>query len=260
MTALFQKGGNMAFFVFVIGTILGSFFNVCIYRIPEDESIAYPPSHCGKCNTKLKPLDLIPIMSWIFLKGKCRYCKEKVSIQYPLIEFLTGIIFTIIYLRFGFGIEFIKYTFLISILIISAVIDLKTQYVFFSVSLVGIVGGIIFSIVEIFINKNIFSVLLSIIIPLVILGLIILMTRKFDGMGIGDLEIFILISLYVSPKIVAVSLFLSIIFGGIVSAVIYLKGYRKKHIAFVPYIALGTLIAILFGEDIFNWYLSISMF
>ena len=260
MTALFQKGGNMAFFVFIIGTILGSFFNVCIYRIPEDESIAYPPSHCGKCNTRLKPLDLIPIMSWIFLKGKCRYCKEKVSIQYPLIEFLTGIIFTIIYLRFGFGIEFIKYIFLMSILIISAVIDLKTQYVFFSVSLVGIVGGILFSIVEIFINKNISSVLLSIIIPLVILGVIILITRKFDGMGIGDLEIFILISLYVSPKIVAVSLFLSIIFGGIVSAVIYLKGYRKKHIAFVPYIALGTFIAILFGENIFNWYLSISMF
>ena len=79
-------------------------------------------------------------------------------------------------------------------------------------------------------------------------------------MGTGDLEIFILISLYVSPKVIVVSLFLSIIFGGIVSAIIYIKGYRKKHIAFVPYIALGTFIAILFGENIFNWYLSITMF
>ena len=147
-----------------------------------------------------------------------------------------------------------------SILIISAVIDLKTQYVFFSVSLVGIIGGILFAIIEIFMSKNITSILLSIIIPLVVLGLIILLTRKFEGMGTGDLEIFILISLYVSPKVIVVSLFLSIIFGGIVSAIIYIKGYRKKHIAFVPYIALGTYIAILFGENIFNWYLSISMF
>lgn len=250
----------MFFFVFVLGTILGSFFNVCIYRIPEEKSIAYPPSHCGKCNTNLKVLDLIPILSWVFLKGKCRYCRQKISIQYPLVECITGIVFSLIYLKFGFGIDFIKYIFLMSILIISAVIDLKTQYVFFSVSLVGIIGGILFSMIDIFISKDIFGFLLTVSIPLIILGLLIFITRKFEGMGMGDLEIFILISLYVSSKVIVVTLFLSIILGGIVAAIMYLKGYRKKHIAFVPYIAIGTFIAILFGEDIFKWYLSIIMF
>lgn len=72
--------------IFIFGTIIGSFLNVCIYRIPKEESIAYPPSHCGSCGHNLKVWDLVPIFSWLFLKGKCRYCGEKVSKQYPLIE------------------------------------------------------------------------------------------------------------------------------------------------------------------------------
>ena len=88
--------------VFVFGIIIGSFLNVCIYRIPKEESIAYPPSHCGSCGHNLKVIDLVPIFSWLLLKGKCRYCGEKVSKQYPIVEGATGLLFVFLYLKFGF--------------------------------------------------------------------------------------------------------------------------------------------------------------
>lgn len=242
-------------FVFLLGLIFGSFFNVCIYRIPNEESINYPPSHCGNCNTNLKWYDLFPILSWVFLRGKCRYCGTKVSFQYPAIELLTGIIFSILFYRFGLTLDFVKFAFLSSILLISAVIDYKTQYVFFSISLTGIIGGVIFTFIELFNDRSLSEVALSIAIPLIILGTVILISKKVEGMGTGDLEIFILIALYVAPKTMVVALFLSIMLGGIVSIFMLIRGQRGQHIAFVPYIALGTFIALLFSNEIISWYL-----
>lgn len=81
--------------VIILGLVIGSFLNVCIYRIPREESISYPPSHCGNCGHNLHPVDLIPIISYVFLKGKCRYCKEKISIRYPMIEGLNCILYLV---------------------------------------------------------------------------------------------------------------------------------------------------------------------
>lgn len=243
-------------FIFLLGLILGSFFNVCIYRIPNNQSINYPPSHCGSCNTQLKWYDLFPVLSWVFLKGKCRYCGAKVSFQYPAIELLTGAIFSVLFLKFGLTLTFVKYAFLCSILLISAVIDYKTQYVFFSVSLTGIIAGVVFTVTELFMGRDLHNVVLSIAIPLLIFGGIILLTKKFEGMGAGDLEIFIVIALFVTPKIMVVAIMLSILLGGAVSIVKLLKGQRGTYIAFVPYIALGTFIAILFSNEILSWYMS----
>lgn len=98
-------------FIFVLGTIIGSFLNVCIFRIPLEQSIAFPPSHCMNCGKRLKWYDMFPIISWIILKGKCRYCKSKISYRYPLVEFVTGIIFLAIYLKYGYTYETIKFCF-----------------------------------------------------------------------------------------------------------------------------------------------------
>ncbi|MCD3297714.1 prepilin peptidase, partial [Clostridium botulinum] len=116
----------MSLQVFVIGLIIGSFLNLCICRIPKNESIVYPASHCTSCQNKIKPYDLIPIISYIILKGKCRYCEEKISINSPIIECLTGVIFLGVYLKYGLTIEFIKYLFLCSFLIIIGCIDYNT--------------------------------------------------------------------------------------------------------------------------------------
>ena len=88
---------NVLFYVVlaVLGLVLGSFLNVVIYRVPRKEGLAFPSSHCANCGHKLSPLDLIPVFSWIFLRGKCRYCKEKISIQYPLVELLTAALFVL---------------------------------------------------------------------------------------------------------------------------------------------------------------------
>jgi len=104
-----DMGGNMDIFVFILGLVFGSFFNVCIYRMPRGESIVFPPSHCTHCNNRLKFYDMIPVLSYIFLRGRCRYCKEKISIKYPIIELLTGFSFLLIYLRYGISLNFFKY-------------------------------------------------------------------------------------------------------------------------------------------------------
>ncbi|HCW53501.1 MAG TPA: prepilin peptidase, partial [Clostridium sp.] len=110
-------------FVVIIGLVIGSFLNVCIFRIPEEQSICFPPSHCTSCQHQLGVLDLIPVLSYVFLGGRCRYCKENISIRYPLIEVLNGFFYLIIYFRFGFSIFTLKYFILTSLLIVISMID-----------------------------------------------------------------------------------------------------------------------------------------
>ena len=112
-------------FIIVLGTLIGSFLNVVIYRLPKEESISFPPSHCSNCKTRLKPLDLIPIFSYLFLKGKCRTCETKISIQYPIIEAVTGFTFLFTYIQFGLTLELIQYLFILSIFIAIFVIDYR---------------------------------------------------------------------------------------------------------------------------------------
>ncbi|MGL5416510.1 MAG: prepilin peptidase [Clostridium sp.] len=243
--------------IFFIGLIFGSFFNVCIYRIPRNEGIVKGRSHCINCKNELKFYELVPVFSWIFLRGKCRRCKEKISVRYPLIEVLTGVSYLLIFLKFGFSLDTIKYIFLMSIIIISATIDFDTKEVYFKVSLAGIIGGIFFAIISLYKGSNIVNVVISIGIPIIIIGLIYLISKKVDGFGLGDLEIFIMISLYLNPKMMIASIFISIILGGIFSMGYILKGIKGKKIPFVPFIALGTFISLMYGDTLFKMYLAL---
>ncbi|NLB79319.1 MAG: prepilin peptidase, partial [Clostridiaceae bacterium] len=128
-------------FLFLIGSCIGSFLNVCIYRIPLEESIVFPPSGCPKCKEKLKPKDMIPILSYIMLKGKCRYCKDPISIQYPIVELITGIIWLIIYNRYGFAIQTAALLYLYTVLIPVAFIDFKYMIIPDGLVITGLVGG-----------------------------------------------------------------------------------------------------------------------
>jgi leader peptidase (prepilin peptidase)/N-methyltransferase len=119
----------MYILTFIFGSVIGSFLNVCIYRIPRDESIVYPSSHCPKCNTPLKWYNLIPILSFLFQKGKCRYCGESISPQYPIVELLNGFLYTIIFYFYGATIDFAFYSLLLSILVIISFIDCYHQII-----------------------------------------------------------------------------------------------------------------------------------
>ena len=241
--------------IFIFGTIIGSFLNVCIFRIPNNESIAFPPSHCGKCKHQLKTLDLVPILSWVFLKGKCRYCKEKISYQYPLLEGITGILFLLIYIYYGNSVDSIKYMLLTALLLVIGVIDFKTQDVYDSTIIFGIIMGIIFIIINKFLNNdfNLISVILGALIPAIIIAIF----AYFNAMGWGDVEIIFLVGLFLNFKLNMLNLFLAIVIGGLIACLLLVakKKGGKDKMAFGPYIALSSYIVILFGNQILNWYL-----
>jgi len=239
----------------IVGLIIGSFLNVCIFRIPKDESISFPPSHCTSCGTRIKPYDLVPVLSYFILGGKCRKCGEKISIRYPLIELATGITFFLIYFKFGLTIELVKFTLLSCFLIIIGMIDLDTTDVYLSTTLTGIITGLLFVIITFASGSSYLTFILGGILAGGVIALIIVITH---GMGWGDFEICLLSGLFLGFKSSIVMLFFSFVLGGAIGVLLLLtkKKSRKDPIPFGPFIVMGTFIAMFFGEQIINWYLN----
>jgi len=244
------------FVVILLGLCIGSFLNVCIYRIPREESIGFPPSHCTSCGYKLKIYDLIPILSFVILKGKCRGCKEKISFQYPIIELINGVLYLLIYLQYGVSMGTIKFMLLTSIMIVIGMIDLKTQFVFSSTTIVAGVIGIAFIVFQ-WITEEKFPLdnVIGGLIGLGLIGLIVVLTR---GMGDGDIEIAAVAGLFIGVKATIFMLFTAFILGGIVGTFLLLKNKKgKEEMAFGPYLAMGTILAIFIGNQLIRTYLEI---
>lgn len=240
--------------VAILGFIIGSFLNVCIYRIPREESIAYPPSHCTNCNNKIKWYDLIPIFSYIFLlKGRCRHCGEKISVRYPIIEFITGILYLFIFIKYGFTIETIKYISFVTILIVVGMIDLDTTDVYFSTTVMGSIFAILFLFVIGYSHQDFKQYIFGGVLGGGIISLIILLTK---GMGWGDAEICFYSGLFLGFKLTLVMLFFSFIFGSIISLILIAlkKKSRKDYIPFGPFIAIAAIFTVFFGDKILMWY------
>ncbi|WP_302579595.1 prepilin peptidase [Clostridium saudiense] len=245
------------FLVVIFGLVIGSFLNVCICRIANEESIAFPPSHCTNCGYELKAKDLIPVLSYIFLGGKCRSCKEKISIQYPIVEILNAILYIAIYLKFGFTLNLFKFCLFASLLIVIGFIDFKTKYVYNSTVVFGVVSGILFAVLEWMETKSIpWNYIAGAFIGFGIIYLIVILTR---GMGEGDIDIALICGLFLGIKGILVTLFLAIILGGIVATIILIFKLkeRKAEIAFGPYLAIGGIIACLYGNSIIDFYLKL---
>ena len=243
--------------IFILGLIVGSFCNVCIYRIPKNESIIYPTSHCPKCRTTIKPVDNIPLLSYILLKGRCRNCGSKISIQYPVVELLTGMIYLIIYLIYGLSIQSLIYIILSSALIIIAFIDLNEQIVPDVISLPGIGVGLILSFFVpylSFINSALGVVVGGGII--LIIALVGSMIFKREAMGGGDVKLAAMIGAFLGWRYTIISLFLGFFLGALAGIFLILSKIKSKEemVPFGPFIALGSLITLLWGEKIIAWY------
>lgn len=241
-------------YIFTLGLIFGSFFNVCIYRIPKGESIVNPPSHCGSCNTPLKPLDLIPMFSYIFLRGRCRHCGEKYSARYLGVELITGLIFAALYIKYDLTYEFLKYSVLTGFLIIIGLIDFDTTDVYFKTTMSGIISGVIFAAAGRYFGKGIAEYIYGALLGGGAITAIILLTK---GMGWGDVEICVLGGIFLGFRLTIVMLFFSFIFGSVIGLLLIItkKKSRKDYIPFGPFIALAAVFAVFFGERIINWYL-----
>lgn len=243
--------------VVLFGLIIGSFLNVCIYRIAREESIAFPQSHCINCGYELKPKDLVPVLSYIFLGGKCRSCKEKISIKYPLIEILNAVLYLLIYLKFGFTLSLFKFCLFASLLIVIGFIDFETKYVYNSTVVFGVIAGVGFTALEWVETKSIpWNYIVGAFIGFGVIYLIVVLTR---GMGEGDIDIALICGLFLGVKGILVTLFLAIILGGIVASIILILKLkdRKAEIAFGPYLAIGAIISCLYGKQLIDVYLNI---
>lgn len=245
----------MTIFIFILGTIIGSFLNVCIYRIPLKQSVAFPPSHCPRCGTNLKALDLVPILSYLFGGGKCRYCGEKISIQYPLIELTNGLLWVFLYLKIGLSIEFIEYAVLFSILVVVSIIDYYHQIIPDRINLFGLVCGVIFHIVTFVSFNNLFQYFFGFLIGGGFLLFIAIITK--GAMGGGDIKLMAVLGLWLGFKHTILALFLSFFLGGLISVflILFKIKSRKDMVPFGPFIVLATMMTVFYGNDIINYYM-----
>ena len=244
--------------IFILGLIVGSFSNVCIYRIPRNESIIYPASHCPKCRSKIKPVDNIPLLSYILLKGRCRNCKSKISIQYPIVELITGLIYLIIYLTYGLGVQTLIYIILSSALMIIAFIDLNQQIVPDVISLPGIIIGFILSFFVPYISfiNSALGVLVGGGIILII-GMAGSVIFKKEAMGGGDVKLAAMIGAFLGWRYIIISLFLGFFVGALAGIILILSKIKSREdtVPFGPFIILGSFITLLWGEKIISCYI-----
>jgi len=244
--------------IFILGLIIGSFSNVCIYRIPKNESIVFPASHCPNCHTPIKAIDNIPILSYLILKGKCRKCGEKISIRYPIVEFLTGAIYLLVFLIYGRSYQTLIYALLSSSLIIISFIDLDDQIIPDEISLPGIVIGLALSFIVPYISY--LNSLLGIIIGggiIFLIALAGLAIFKKEAMGGGDVKLSAMIGAFIGWKYIMISLFIGFFIGAIAGILLILLKIRNRDdlVPFGPFIVLGSFITLLWGENILSWYL-----
>lgn len=233
----------MIFLLFILGIIFGSFYNVVGLRLAKEESIIFPPSHCTSCNHQLSPLDMIPIFSYIFLKGKCRYCSKHISIKYPLFEFLTGILFVLSYIKFGFTVNTIISIIFCSVLIIITISDMSSFIIPDSVLLVGFLSIFI---IYLFLYKTFaFDHLMDGIISFIFMYIIKLVGNlifRRESMGDGDIKLMGVVGMVIGYKKVIIALFLAAYLGLPYAIYIMVKKDVNHELPFGPFLALASLI------------------
>jgi leader peptidase (prepilin peptidase)/N-methyltransferase len=195
-------------------------------------------------------------VSYVLLGGKCRKCGDRISLRYPLLELMTGLLFLGLYIRFGLSFELLKYMVLTPFLIVIGIIDLETTDVYFKTTLSGSIAGIILLLIGNYLGSGVMEYVYGALLGGGVISLIILLTR---GMGWGDAEICFLCGIFLGLKLTMLMLFLSFILGGSIGALLILlkKKSRRDYIPFGPFIALSALITIYFGEGLMRWYLSL---
>lgn len=239
-----------------IGLCIGSFLNVVIYRVPIGQSIATPPSRCRKCGYQLQWYDNIPVLSWLFLRGRCRKCGVGVSIQYPIVELITGALFVLVIWMTPPGPLLATRLILVCILIALFGIDLEHQILPNAITLPGIAIGVLLSLIAPPGWKDaLIGVLLGGGVLYAVAGAYYLWRRE-EGMGMGDVKMLAMIGAFLGWKAVLVTLVLSSFAGAIIGLALMAlqRGTMKFALPFGTFLAIGAIVAMFAGEPLVAWY------
>lgn len=242
-------------FTFLFGIVVGSFLNVCIYRIPEGQSIVTVPSHCMSCGKKLHWYELIPLFSWLALRGKCHGCKAKISPQYPLIEALNGLLWCLVLFVRGPHLDTPLVCALFSALLVMGVIDARTMEISNMITIFIGVLAIIRAALCIFYYKQ--PWLDFVLGPVILGGLFyaIVKITKERAMGEGDALLMIAVGLFLGFKLTLFGLFASCVIGSVIHVALMIFFKKGRQLAFGPYLAAGFAVAALWGTRFLEWYL-----
>lgn len=237
--------------IFLYGIVIGSFLNVCILRIPLKESIAKKRSHCMNCGYQLKWYDLVPLFSYIFLGGKCRKCKEHISLQYPLVEALNGVLYVLIFLVNGWSIDSVIYCLLGSALIVLSVIDFRTYEIPFGINLFILALGLIHLIFHLgdWVDYGIGLLAVSTFLE------IIYQISKGTAIGGGDVRLMGAAGLLLGWKLSIVAFLTGCILGSVIHLIRMKVSGAERVLAMGPYLAAGIMFAALWGNEFLSWYL-----
>ena len=252
--------------VISLGAAIGSFLNVVIYRLPADLSLLHPPSRCPQCHTPLKPYDNVPVLGWLWLKGKCRYCRAPIAIRYPLVEAVTALIFLGVFWLFGYQLQTLGYWLFASVLISLALIDFDVMLLPNPLTKLGVISGLTFQSVlgwhqygPTGITKGLTLGLLGAVAGIWLIDLIGgLATVAFgrQAMGGGDGKLMAMIGAWLGWKYMLLSLFLACFAGSIVGVGGRLFGKigRFQAISFGPFLVIGALLSMMVGQQIWRGY------
>lgn len=265
MEALFF--GVISLIVFAVGASIGSFLNVVVYRLPARLSILWPPSCCPHCLHQLAKRENIPVLGWLWLRGRCRHCKSRISVRYPLVEAITGVIFLLVFWTYGFGLETLGYWAFLSWLLILSLIDLDTMTLPNSLTQSGLIVGLLFQGTVGFLQASqlagISHQLMSGI-AAAVLGIWLVDIIGFVGsiilgqpaMGGGDAKLAAMMGAWLGWKYLLLSGFIAVAAGAFGGGGAIALGWlnRRQPMPFGPFLALGAALTIFFGKSLLSTY------
>ena len=267
-------------FCALMGLAIGSFLNVCIARIPMEQSISRPRSRCPRCKKAIAGYDNIPVLSYLLLGGRCRHCKQGISIRYPLTEALTGLLSVLVYLRFGLGLAWVVYFLFCAALVVLAFIDADHRILPDPITKGGIVAGLIISLF-LFIDSSLVARLLiaigvtptdrAISFAASLIGAIVgggilwgvaelyYRVRGVEGMGFGDVKMMAMVGAFLGAPLAILTIMLGSVLGSVVGISLMQFGGKDRHyeLPFGTFLAFGAIVSVLYGQDILRWYLGL---
>jgi leader peptidase (prepilin peptidase) / N-methyltransferase len=268
------------FFAVMLGLVIGSFLNVCISRLPLEQSVVRPRSRCPQCEKPIAGYDNIPILSYLILGGRCRHCKQNISIRYPLIELLTAVVGGLVYLKFGLGIEWLVYFAFCAALIVLAFIDADHRILPDEITLNGLWIGIVISLFFMVpsapvgmlvrglgfgeLNPRVVSLIASVLGAAVgggllwVVGAAYLKLRGVEGMGFGDVKMMAMVGAFLGAPLALLTIMVGSLLGSIIGlAFIRLAGKSNAYeLPFGTFLSLAGVVALLYGDELIGMYVN----